>query len=131
MRTSCASDLPSLRARQPGRLPELLDEDARPAVFGVVVYDNFSNIVSDSNPNAPGKFAYTALESLVGDGLYAAAARCYHPTQGHWMDDDPVGFAAGDTNLYCFVSDQRGPPPTRREERGKKGVRDRYGKHKI
>ena len=107
MRRSCASDLPSLLARQPGRLPELLDEDARPTVLDVVVYDGFGNVVSDSSPNALGKFAYTTLEAYANEGL-GAAVRCYDPTPGRWVDLDPIGFAAGDTNLSRCVSDQCG-----------------------
>ena len=106
MRTSCASDLPSLRARRSGLLPELPDEDARQALLDVVVSDDFGHPVSQ--PDQLGRFAYTGLEELVGEGLYAAEARCYNPTPGRWMDQDPVGFAAADANLYRCVSDQRG-----------------------
>ena len=106
MRTSCASDLLSLVARGPGCLPELLDEGARPALLDVVIYDGFGDPISQ--PDRPASFAYTGLEELVDEGLYAAATRLYDPTPGRWLEPDPVGFAAADANLYRCVSDQRG-----------------------
>jgi RHS repeat-associated protein len=30
-------------------------------------------------------------------------ARHYHPQQGRWMSQDPIGFAGGDWNLYRYV----------------------------
>jgi hypothetical protein len=50
-----------------------------------------------------------ALELAGSTPLYAAVARCCDPTPGRWLEDDPVGFAAGDINLYRFVNtEQRG-----------------------
>ena len=106
MRTSCASDLPSHLARRPGCLPELLDEAASPALLDVIAYDGFGNPVPQ--PGLPARFAYTGLEELAGEGLYAAAARLYDPSPGRWLESDPVGFAAADANLYRCVSNQRG-----------------------
>jgi RHS repeat-associated protein len=106
MRTSCASDFSRLLARRPGRLPELPDEDARPALLDVIVYDGFGNPISP--PGLPARFAYTGLEELAGEGLHAAAPRCYNPTPGRWLDLDPVGFETGDTNLYRVVSTEPG-----------------------
>ena len=106
MRTNCASDLPTLLTRRPGRLSELQDEEARPSLLDVVVYDRFGNPISQ--PDLPARFAYMGLEELVGEGLYAAATRLYDPTPSRWVDQDPVGFEAGDSNLSRCVSDQRG-----------------------
>src|SRR5439155_1252688 len=33
-------------------------------------------------------------------GLYAFRNRDYSPTLGRWMENDPIGFAGGDANLY-------------------------------
>src|SRR5207244_4975608 len=38
------------------------------------------------------------LDSVTG--LYNFREREYSPTMGRWMQSDPLGFAAGDSNLY-------------------------------
>jgi RHS repeat-associated protein len=41
-------------------------------------------------------------------GLYHFGAREYSPTLSRWMQNDPSGFAGGDTNLYRFVGNDPG-----------------------
>ena len=36
-------------------------------------------------------------------GLYKFGYRDYDPTQGRWIERDPLGLAAGDNNIYRFV----------------------------
>ena len=37
-------------------------------------------------------------------GRFELHCECwYDPTMGKWLTDDPVGFADGDCNLYCYV----------------------------
>jgi RHS repeat-associated protein len=43
-------------------------------------------------------------------GLYNFRNRDYSPTLGRWMQQDPAGYAAGDSNLYCYV--HNGPVQT-------------------
>jgi RHS repeat-associated protein len=38
-------------------------------------------------------------------GLYEFGARDYSPTLGRWMEQDPAGYAAGDSNLYGFLAE--------------------------
>src|SRR5260370_12738648 len=42
-------------------------------------------------------------------GLFASRERDYSPTLGRFIENDPLGFNAGDTNLYRFVAND----PTR------------------
>ena len=51
---------------------------------------------------------YTGREN-DGTGLYFYRARYYHPTFQRFISEDPIRFAAGDTNLYSYVRDN----PTR------------------
>jgi RHS repeat-associated protein len=39
-------------------------------------------------------------------GLYYHRARYLDPTTGRWTTQDPLGFAAGDTNLYRYVGNR-------------------------
>jgi RHS repeat-associated protein len=49
------------------------------------------------------KYAFQGgrLDPVTGDILYAA--RNYDPIRGVWMQEDPLGLAAGDSNLYRYV----------------------------
>ena len=39
----------------------------------------------------------------VTTGLRYMNARYYDPASGRFLSEDPLGFAAGDTNLYRYV----------------------------
>jgi RHS repeat-associated protein len=47
-------------------------------------------------------------------GLFAFRRRDYSPTLGRWMENDPIGFGARDTNFYRYVADSpvRGLDPS-------------------
>jgi RHS repeat-associated protein len=47
---------------------------------------------------------YTAREYDADTGLQYNRARWYDNSVGRWMSEDPIGFAAGDHNLYRYVS---------------------------
>jgi RHS repeat-associated protein len=36
-------------------------------------------------------------------GFYTMRARCYDPTVGRFISQDPLGFGGGDVNLYAYV----------------------------
>src|SRR5262249_38278683 len=38
-----------------------------------------------------------------GTGLYHFRSRDLSPTLGRWMQEDPLGYVAGDNNLYRYV----------------------------
>jgi RHS repeat-associated protein len=65
-------------------------------------YDEFGNILSDSNPGfIPFSFAgglYDQDTKLVRFG-----ARDYDPENGRWTTKDPIGFVGGSSNLYGYV----------------------------
>jgi len=47
-------------------------------------------------------FQFTGREN-DGTGLYYYRARYYHPVLQRFISEDPIEFAAGDTNLYAYV----------------------------
>lgn len=65
-------------------------------------YDEWGNVQLDTNPGfQPFGFAgglYDRDTALVHFG-----ARDYDARTGRWNSRDPIGFAAGDTNLYLYV----------------------------
>ena len=50
-------------------------------------------------------FTYTGREYDAESGLYYYRARYYDPTIGRFLNEDPIGFAGGDMNLYAYVWD--------------------------
>jgi RHS repeat-associated protein len=71
-------------------------------------YDSFGNLrsVSGSQAGAVGRFAFTGREWDPNTGLYYYRARYYDPDLGRFIQEDPMGFAAGDANLYRYVFNQ-------------------------
>jgi len=79
-------------------------------------YDSFGNRVFDQNYSSTGTtisstdklavdviFGYTGRFWDADIGLQSNRARWYAPSQGRWISQDPIGFAAGDANLYRYV----------------------------
>ena len=66
-------------------------------------YDPWGRVVTDTNPGfQPFGYAggiHDSLTALVRFGL-----RDYDPFIGRWLAKDPLGIAAGDTNLFTYVS---------------------------
>jgi RHS repeat-associated protein len=65
-------------------------------------YDAYGNIEASveaiSNP-----YTYTGRELDAEAGLYYYRARYYDPATGRFVNQDPIGFGAGDANLYRYV----------------------------
>jgi RHS repeat-associated protein len=72
-----------------------------------ISYDAFGNITnqqyaSGATAGVAGHYLYTARE-LDATGLQYSRARYYDSTTGRWLSQDPLGFDAGDSNLYRYV----------------------------
>ncbi len=87
---------------QLGSVRHLLN--ATGAIVNSIIYDSFGNIVSQSNPTAGDRFTFTGREFDVELGYYYYRARYYDASLGRFISQDPIGFAAGDSNLYRYVS---------------------------
>ena len=48
-------------------------------------------------------FQYTGREWDIATGLYHYRARAYDAETGRFLQEDPIGFAAGDLNIYRYV----------------------------
>jgi RHS repeat-associated protein len=50
-------------------------------------------------------YLHQGLRLDASAGLYDGRARAYSPTLGRWLQNDPLGFAAGDANTYRYEGD--------------------------
>jgi RHS repeat-associated protein len=79
----------------------VLDESG--AVLNQIAYDAFGNIVAQLNPLLVNPILFASRDFDAETGLYYNRARYLDPTTGRWTTQDPLGFAAGDANLYRYV----------------------------
>jgi RHS repeat-associated protein len=74
------------------------------------VYAPFGETLSETAPSGgtgsgplSNELAYTGRERDPATGLYYVRARWYDPEIGRFLSEDPLGFDAGDINLYAYV----------------------------
>ena len=71
-----------------------------------VVYDAYGNITSESSTTNGDRYKYTGREWDPNTGLQFNRARYYDSKIGRWLAEDPLGFTAGDANLYRYANNQ-------------------------
>ncbi|QGJ68576.1 Hypothetical protein PBC10988_2370 [Planctomycetales bacterium 10988] len=84
-----------------GSVRDLADSSGE--IANHLVYDSFGNILSETNSNIEHLFAYTGRERDYESDLYYYRARYYDPFTGRFVSEDPIGFTAGDVNIYRYV----------------------------
>ena len=67
-----------------------------------LVYDSTGNIAHESNSAYTPTFTYTGRQYDADIELYYYRARWYDSKTGQFLSHDPLGFAAGDANLYRY-----------------------------
>ncbi len=77
--------------------------DGGGVVLNHVTYDSFGKVVSQSNASVEFRYGYTGREADSETGLDYYRARYYDASTGRFISEDPIGFNAGDTNLYRYV----------------------------
>ena len=65
-------------------------------------YDTYGNTISVTE-TITNPYRYTAREYDSETGLLYYRARYYDSNAGRFISEDPIGFTAGDTNLYRYV----------------------------
>jgi RHS repeat-associated protein len=77
--------------------------DAAGAVQDHRDYDGFGGLVSESNPAFGDRYGYTGREYDADVRLQYHWHRYLDPVTGRWISEGPLGFQAGDSNLYRYV----------------------------
>jgi RHS repeat-associated protein len=88
----------------PDRLGSIRDiTNASGAVQDHLAYDGYGNKITESNPSYSGSIGYAGMRLDSETSFYVTANRYYDPRTGRWLEQDPSGFAVGDSNLYRYV----------------------------
>lgn len=87
-----------------GTVRDLVDDSGD--VINHLDYDSFGNIIAQSNISAADRYTYTGREFDSETGFFYYRARYYDAHLGRFISQDPIGFAAGDANLYRYVGNQ-------------------------
>ena len=82
--------------------PRLIINTSDGSVVAEMVYDDFGNEISNTNPGFI-PFGFAGGLSDQDTGLIRFGARDYDPVTGRWTNKDPIGFNGGDANLYSYV----------------------------
>ena len=84
-----------------GSITELTD--TLDTIVQSYTYSSFGKIESQLDPAFIQPYTFTARELDSETGLYHYRARYYDPATGRFLQQDPIGFAGGDLNLYAYV----------------------------
>jgi RHS repeat-associated protein len=68
-----------------------------------VIYDSYGDVTSETNATSGDRRKYAWMEYDPLTGQYYDRARYYDAAIGRFMSEDPMGFAAGDSDLYRYV----------------------------
>jgi RHS repeat-associated protein len=82
-----------------GTVRDLIDNNGN--VVEHINYDSFGNLTS--TPTFDFRYGYTGRERDDETGLEYYRARYYDSSVGRFISEDPIGFDAGDTNIYRYV----------------------------
>jgi len=72
-------------------------------VVNHLIYDAFGGVTSESNLTIDSLFLFTGRPFDSDTQLQNNLNRWYDARVGRWLSEDPIGFAAGDGNLYRYV----------------------------
>jgi RHS repeat-associated protein len=75
-------------------------------VLDHVIYDSFGNVTSETNATNGDRFKFTGREFDAATGLYFYRARYYDPATGRFVEQDPLSFGGGDSNLYRYCGNE-------------------------
>jgi RHS repeat-associated protein len=68
-----------------------------------ISYSGYGKVLSESNSANGDRYKYTGAEYQTDTLFTLNEARWYDTGTGRWLSMDPIGFAAGDVNLYRYV----------------------------
>jgi RHS repeat-associated protein len=86
-----------------GSVREVTDDGG--SLLTSVTYDAFGNHATTPTSDL-GRYQFTGRDKDAELDLQRNRARFYDPKSGRWISHDPLGFDAGDSNLYRYVNNE-------------------------
>jgi RHS repeat-associated protein len=80
-----------------------VENSAGTMVLDHLDYDAYGNISNETNAANGDRYKYAAAQFDSLTKLQLDGGRWYNPATGRWLEQDPLGLAAGDANLYRYV----------------------------
>jgi RHS repeat-associated protein len=97
------------------------DYDSFGQITGESYYDASGAVITATHAEAVDQlFHYTGQERDEATGLQKHGGRWYDPRIGRWLSEDPIGFDAGDANLYRYVGNS---PPNATDPTGERTLK--------
>jgi RHS repeat-associated protein len=87
-----------------GSVRQLVDNTG--ALQDTITYDGYGNVTAETNTSFGDRYKYTGRELDTETNLQYNRARYYDAKSGRWTSQDPLGFDAGDSNLYRYVHNE-------------------------
>jgi RHS repeat-associated protein len=88
-----------------GTVRDVADYDSGiTSIANHLAYDSYGKITSETNAAIDHVFAYTGSERDDESDLYYHGMRYVDPAVVHYLSEDPMSFAAGDSNLSRYVA---------------------------
>jgi RHS repeat-associated protein len=84
-----------------GSIRNITDANGNPV--DTITYDGFGNVTNETSIANGDRWKFTGREFDSETGLQFNRARYYDGTDGRWVNQDSLGFWAGDPNLYRYV----------------------------
>ena len=86
-----------------GTIRDLINNSG--SIIDHVDYSAFGTVLDESSPsNGDRMMGFAGMERDTVTGLNLAVNRVENPGTGRWTSQDPLGFAAGDSNLDRYVN---------------------------
>jgi len=89
--------------------------DSTGVITSTYSYDTYGTVTAVEGSLSDTRFLYTCQEYELAISWYYYNARWYDPAAGRFVSEDPIGYRAGDENLYNYCSNR---PATGRDPSG-------------
>lgn len=77
--------------------------DTSETMVETLCYDSFGDLLNDQDAAADSAFKFKPYDCDPNSSLDGSCTRAYAPTPGRWLQEEPVGFGAGEANLASYV----------------------------
>ncbi len=88
-----------------GSVRDIIDTTGS-SVVNHITYDAFGKVTGETSPSLNHLGGFQVAERDEESGTQLHDRRLYDPATGRWTSEDPIGFSAGDTNLYRNVGNE-------------------------